>query len=127
MQLALTFWKEGEIQKAIEVGQEGLAIANRDNNLEAENEVKNSLAYFYADTDKEDYEGLARQYSEESYNAQPKSLSRMDTQGYGRDEKEVIEGMHLCMQAYIADSRFPGMFRRHLNKGFARITRFRRL
>jgi len=132
MQLALTYWKHGEVQKAIEVDEEGLAIAKRNDNLEAENEVKNSLAYFYADTDKEEYEGLARRYSEESYNAQPKNLSWMDTQGYvkityGKSDKEVIEGMHLCMQAYIADGRFPDLFRKHLNKGVARITKLKRL
>jgi len=132
IQLALTFWKHGEIQRAIEVGEEGLAIARQNDSLEAENLVKNSLAYFYADTDKEEYEGLARRYSEEAYNAESETVSRMDTLGYvkisyGKDEKEVTEGIHLCMRAYMADSRFPELYQRHLNKGFARIEKFNRL
>jgi len=132
MQLALTFWRHGEIQKAIEVGEKGRAIAKHNDDVEAENEFKNSLAYFFADTDNEEYEALARRYSEESYNAEPNSLSRMDTEGYvkisfGKDEKEVSEGMHLCMQAYIAESKFPELYRKHLNKGFARIDKFKRL
>lgn len=126
--LAFLFWNFSEIEKAIEVDEKGLEVAKSKGDKETTNKFKNSLAYFYADTGKEDYENLARLYIEEAYKDQPKNLNRIDTKGYvkivyGKTKEEIFEGMDLCLQAYKEDTEhFKITYEKHIKKATERLS-----
>jgi len=125
---AFLFWRFGEIEKAIKISERGLEIARSKNDRETHNKFKNSLAYYYADTGREDYENLARSYIEEASKDHPQDLAKMDTKGYvkivyGKTKEEIFEGMDLCLRVYQEDTEhFKTPYEKHMKKATERLS-----
>lgn len=99
--LALRYWSIGNFADAISVAEEGLKLAE---NEEDKSRYKNTLAYYYAESENQVYEQLARQYATEARTARPDDPATLDTDGYVRISfattfDEVKEGLGLCVQA----------------------------
>lgn len=101
--LAYRFWSVGQTDKAIEIAEKGLPLAvNAD--PPSVLRFKNSLAYYYAETDRPQYEELARQYAREAREARPDDVAAIDTEGYvkisfAKTRREVEEGVALSEEA----------------------------
>ena len=88
----------------------------------------NSLAYYYADAQKPEYEEKARAYIKEAREHRPDAMEPLDTEGfvlivYGRDKQEVIEGISLCTEALEKGLPFEA-YENHLQKAGERIKSF---
>lgn len=116
--LAYKFWTTGDLDSAIPLAERGLTIAIQRNDTTLEGRLKNSLAYYYAQTRKPDYEDKARQYIADARRLAPDMIMEIvDTEGfikivYGKTRSEVTEGVDLCYQASKALSRIEDMAER---------------
>jgi tetratricopeptide (TPR) repeat protein len=116
--LAYKFWTAGDLDRAIPLAECGLTIAIQRNDTMLEGRLKNSLAYYYALTQKPDYEDKARQYIADARRLIPDMIMEIvDTEGfikivYGKTRSEVTEGVELSYQATKALSRIEDMAER---------------
>lgn len=133
--LGYKLWELGTLEYAIEANEKALQFADKiDGNKEEANKIKSNLAYYFAETGKAEYGEQARKYADEAQKADPERTSRLDTLGYVKiiygDKEEVLEGMDLCLRAYMADmkaERDTGKFyHRHFNKALERLAELER-
>ncbi len=124
LNLAYGFWSIGELRQAIHVAEKGLRLAEKvDRSLVSR--FRNSLAYYYADTGKRQFEKQARKYAVEALKARPGEPACLDTLGYvkityGRTKREVSEGVDLCDQARRKGVPFSG-YVKHVTRANQRI------
>ncbi|MGO8733624.1 MAG: hypothetical protein ACLQVM_12640 [Terriglobia bacterium] len=139
MNLAYKFWSIGLLPQAIETAEKTLALvtsggqpkwiaADRPKWEKYKYAVLNSLAYYYADAQKPEYEEKARAYIKEAREHRPDAMEPLDTEGfvliaYGRDKQEVIEGISLCTEALEKGVPFEA-YANHLQKAGERIKFF---
>jgi len=106
--LALRYWSVGRIDKAIGVSEAGLKRAQEEPEVKDREKVisklKNSLAYYYAETGRPEYEETARKYVDEALNIRPDEVACLDTKAYvkivyGKDRNEIEEGITLAEEA----------------------------
>ncbi len=127
--MALRYWGVGRIDTAIEVCKSGLERAEADSSLEGRDiwisKLKNSLAYYYAETGRAEYEDAARRYVEEAIRIRPEEMACLDTKAYvkivyGKDRGEVLEGVTLA-----EDARRKGLedefYFKHIEKARQRL------
>lgn len=124
--LAMNFWQFNDLSKAIRIAEIGLKIALKVGDNERSLQLKNDLAYYYADSGKLEYESNAKQYSKEAYEEKPDVPSRKDTKGYvkivyGENRKEVIDGMKLCLEAFASEKTDKEVYEKHLKKGMDKL------
>jgi len=131
IRLAYLFWEFGELSMAIEVAEQALSTAQtRAADRDAMNRIRNSLAYYYAESGKEEYEDSARSLIEEFTAEELESPNRLDTKGYikivfGKTKEEVYEGMDLCLAAYKADNNhFKNLYENHTKRAIERVQTF---
>jgi class 3 adenylate cyclase/tetratricopeptide (TPR) repeat protein len=126
------FWELGDLERAIEALKSALIIAeHKESQKEEMLKIKANLAYYLADTGRDENEKLAREYAKTAYNADPNRPSRMDTLGYilivfGRIKKEVQKGMELCFKAYELDPSAAKFFEKHISLAIKRIAEMER-
>ena len=139
MNLAYKFWSIRLLPQAIETAEKTLALvtsggqpkwiaADRPRWEKYKYGVLNSLAYYYADAQKPEYEEKARAYIKEAREHRPDAMEPLDTEGfvlivYGRDKQEVIEGISLCTEALEKGLPFEA-YENHLQKAGERIKSF---
>lgn len=130
--VSLRLYETGNLEKAIEISAKALTLRNISkgvNNLKAIVQIKSNLAYFYADTGKQEYAETAKGFAKDGYEDDKERVSRLDTLGYVLivfgNEKEVIRGMRLCQKAYelyVGSGKADGKFyQKHINKAVIRL------
>lgn len=124
--LSLRFSGFKEHAMAIEVGKHALTLAQASNDADTINKIKGNLGYCLAETDKLEHEVLARKYAQESHQANPSHLGRLDTLGYVKisfgDINEIVEGDQMCLRAHIgAEEGNAAYYDKHHQKALRRI------
>lgn len=128
LSLAYSFWSINRAEDAIKVGEKGLRIAEKQGDKLGINKLKNSLAYYYADTGDSRFEDSARTYAEEAYAARLGEAEPMDTKGYvkiiyGKTAEEIEEGIYLCEEARRQGISFE-FYIKHITKAAERRRSF---
>jgi hypothetical protein len=122
--LAYRFWSASRIERAIEIGETGLALAaEKDPTLTSK--FKNSLAYYYADGGAPQHEKLAREYAAEARQERPDNAGTLDTEGYveityGKTPEEVLRGVSICDEARKRGVPFAA-YAKHIAKANRRL------
>ncbi|HTS72038.1 MAG TPA: hypothetical protein VMO17_23940 [Terriglobia bacterium] len=134
--LAYKFWSIQVLGRAIEIAETGLKLAtakdippavaaNKQDLADVESALKSSLAYYYADTGKAEYEEAARQYAKESFASPSYEPEKLDTQGfvlivYGKNKEEILSGLKMCRDAW--DRGLPiESYHRHFERAYERL------
>jgi len=119
--LSYTYWWYKDLDKAIEVSEEGLKLSQE---LQKEisvnmNLIKGNLAYFYAEKSDFEKKDIALKYAEDAYNYD-KAPSRTDTFGYvlmkfgtSKEDFEKAEKLFLEALKQESDNEF---IREHLEE-----------
>ena len=105
--LSFKFWSANKVNEAIKLAEEGLALAGKSPHSETVAlELKNNLAYFYADANKTDKKNEAFQYIREARQQWPLNAEILETEAcvkiaFGSKE-EAIAGLAQCMDVAAA-------------------------
>lgn len=127
--LGLCFWELGEFERAVNVDQKALTLAEANNDMEATNKIKGNVAYFMAETGNSEYRDRAYQFATVAHEAEPSRTSRIDTLGYVKitfgDLDEIREGMRMCLDAYAQDVKAgcsnKEFYDKHIHKATKRL------
>jgi hypothetical protein len=108
--LSYRFWSIGKLEKAVQWAEQGLEEANA-RSADLVPKFKNSLAYFYAESAKPEYEKKAREYIAAARQDRPNHPSPLDTAGfveivYAKTREDVLKGVALCEEARKLGLRF---------------------
>jgi len=124
--LAFRFWSVGKTEFAICVAQEGLKRAEE---RKADDKAsilrfKNSLAYYYAELKRPEDEEKAREFSRDAYEGREDERP-IDTRGYvlisyGKNVKEILEGVELCEEARRRGIPFS-LYHKHIDRAFEKL------
>lgn len=122
--LAYLSWQSGKIDEAIRLGEVALKRAT-ETSAEDLWKAHNSLAYYYAETAKPEFEKKAREYAVSARKAAPSRPEPIDTESfvritYGKTEEEIMEGVALAEKAKLAGAPFE-TFVKHMNRAQQRI------
>ena len=103
--LSYNYWSVGDLRKAIAIAEAGLKIAERQNRSDVTNllvnDLRNNLAYFFADAKEVRNAELAKRYADEAYRDAPDDPACLDTKGFvhivfGETPEEVRQGLSFC-------------------------------
>jgi len=113
LNVAFLLWQLPNLGEAIKVAEEGLKRAMLARNMELTLKLQNSLAYYYAESGKEQFESLAREYTTTVRNATHDWPEALDTDGfvkitYGKTKQEILDGVTLCERARNLGVPFDG-------------------
>ncbi len=104
LRLAYKFWSVNRLDEAIQLAEKGLAAAPNAPGISAQ--LKNTLAYFYAEKGAVDKKAQAFQYIREAREEFPTNVDFLETDGcvkiaFGTKE-EAREGLKMCSRAAFA-------------------------
>jgi hypothetical protein len=104
LRLAYKFWSVDRVDEGLKLAEAGLAISNNAPGISAQ--LKNTLAYFYAEKGRVDKKAQAIQYIREAREEFPTNVDFLETDGcvkiaFGTKE-EAREGLKLCSRAAFA-------------------------
>jgi len=121
--LAYLYWGVSQFNRAIEIAEKGLEYASKVEDRKISETLQNSLAYYYADGDRNDKEIEARQYASAALKTE--SDAALDTYGFvlicfGKTTEEVLKGVDFCKQALEKGAPFK-FFSKHVQKAEARL------
>jgi hypothetical protein len=105
--LAYNFWKVGDSREALRLAEAGLKIATNGNDGSLTAQLKNMVAYLYAEAGLADKRDLAYRYSEDARNAWPQNQDFLETLGcvriaFADSKEEAEEGLQICLQIAAA-------------------------
>jgi hypothetical protein len=129
--LAYQRWKEGNLQRAISLGERGLQLAEQQSLPSSA--LRNSLAYYYADANVKTKADRALQYAQAEVDARVAKdgnsvfyAAALDTLGFVRirfstTASGVKEGMAECSAAYQAGGTPDDLYFKHLTLARTRL------
>ncbi len=109
--LSFKFWSVGKVDLAIKLAEQGLALAGKSPHSETVAlELKNNLAYFYADANRVDKKDLAFQYIHGARQQWPLNAEIYETEACVKiafgDKEEALNGVRQCMEAARAKNDY---------------------
>ena len=114
LRLAYRFWEDGNLNRAIDLGEKGLHLLSADKtrqgpeDLRLAAKMKNSLAYYYAEAGDDAKRDLAYRYIYEAIETLPDASEFVDTLGcvriaFGASKDQINSGITACFRAAAVD------------------------
>jgi tetratricopeptide (TPR) repeat protein len=124
LRLAYKFWSVNRLDEAIQLAEKGLAAAPNAAGITAQ--LKNSLAYYYAEARRVDRKDQAFALIREAREEVPENIDFLETAGCVRiafgSREDAIEGVKMCARAAFAkgdDTMLNKWLKRYEERTFA--------
>jgi hypothetical protein len=101
LRLAYKFWSVNRLDEGLKLAETGLGIAGNGADSTITSQLKNNLAYFYAEANRVDKKDQAFQYIREAREDWPLNEDFLETEGcvkiaFGTTKEEAREGVKIC-------------------------------